>query len=205
MARHTLAIIGILAVVTWQSSHSLDPFRPLASDKRPIVVQAIAMEWRWLFVYPEYDIATLNYVQIPEDTPIQFQITADAPMNSLWIPALGGQIYAMAGMETRLHLKASDPGTYLGRSANLSGEGFSGMTFSTNVTSLVDFDTWLKFTRANRNTLDMNRYTELSEQSTDREPQTFGDVQDNMFAAIIDSYNVPPLSLQQYESGKVGH
>jgi cytochrome o ubiquinol oxidase subunit 2 len=98
-----IIIISILAVVTFKSSHDLDPFKSLDSKKTPMTVQAVALQWRWLFIYPQQNVASINYVKLPKDTPVEFQITADAPMNSFWIPQLGGQIYAMSGMATQLH------------------------------------------------------------------------------------------------------
>ena len=117
-------LILILSVITWQSSHELDPFKPLASSKQPITIQVVALQWKWLFIYPEQHIATVNYVQFPVDTPVNFVITSDAPMNSFWIPQLGGQIYAMAGMSTQLHLMATDPGSYNGSSVTPQRTGF---------------------------------------------------------------------------------
>src|SRR5688572_21939694 len=99
-----LALITILSVITYKTSHELDPFRPIASDKKPLTVQVVALQWKWLFIYPEQNIASVNFVQFPEDRPVNFQITSDAPMNSFWIPQLGGQMYAMSGMNTKLHL-----------------------------------------------------------------------------------------------------
>jgi len=121
-----LVIILLISGLTWTSSHKLDPFRKIeASNSEPIKIQVVALDWKWLFIYPKYNIATVNMAQIPEDTPIDFEVTADAPMNSFWIPQLGGQIYAMSGMATHLNLMADQPGEYRGSSANLSGEGFA--------------------------------------------------------------------------------
>ncbi len=103
-------IIIVLGTVTWESTHRLDPYRPLDSEKPHMRIQVVALDWKWLFIYPEQGLATVGYVAIPEDTPIEFDITADAPMNSFWIPQLAGQIYAMAGMKTKLHLMADEPG-----------------------------------------------------------------------------------------------
>ena len=124
-------LIVVLSVVTWNSSHSLDPFKPIKSSVKPLRVQVIALQWKWLFIYPEQGVASTNILELPVDRPINFEVTADAPMNSFWIPQLGGQIYAMAGMSTQLHLMASEAGTYAGASANLSGKGFAKMKFDT--------------------------------------------------------------------------
>jgi cytochrome o ubiquinol oxidase subunit 2 len=136
-------LISILAVVAWQSSHSLDPYRPLQSSQKPLTVQVVALQWRWLFLYPEQHVASLNYVMMPVNRPVRFEITADAPMNSFWLPKLGGQIYAMAGMETQLNLMASKTGEYRGVSANISGTGFSDMTFTARAVPQSAFDSWV--------------------------------------------------------------
>jgi cytochrome o ubiquinol oxidase subunit 2 len=159
-------IIVILSVITWQSCHELDPFRPIASDRKPLHVQVVALQWKWLFIYPEEEIATVNYLEIPEGRPIVFEITADAPMNSFWIPKLGGQIYAMAGMKTKLHLVANQPGQFFGCSANLSGEGFSGMMFPVVVTSEEGFDTWVSRTAGSSDRLTIDAYETLREPSS---------------------------------------
>lgn len=138
-----LALIIVLSVVTWVSSVRLDPFRPLASDKKPLEIQVVALQWKWLFIYPEQNIASVNYVQFPEDRPVTFTITSDAPMNSFWIPELGGQIYAMSGMSTKLHLQADQPGDYRGSSANLSGAGFADMNFTAHASTQAAFDEWV--------------------------------------------------------------
>ena len=105
-------IITCLAVITWKSSYDLSPFKPLKSDQKPITIQAVALQWKWLFIYPEQEIATVNYIKFPVNTPIHFEITADAPMNSFWIPQLGGQIYAMPAMRSQLNLIADEKGIY---------------------------------------------------------------------------------------------
>src|SRR3989338_5988431 len=99
-----IPVFILLAVFAWRCSHDLDPFKPLLSNVQPITIQVVALDWKWLFIYPEQNIATVNFVQFPKYTPVNFRITADAPMNSFWIPQLAGQIYAMAGMDTKLHI-----------------------------------------------------------------------------------------------------
>ncbi len=184
-------IIGILSVVTWNSSHQLDPFKPLASTVKPLNVQVVALESKWLFIYPEQHIATTNYVQFPENTPLAFQVTADAPMNSFWIPKLGGQIYAMAGMSTQLHLMASGPGTYMGSSANLSGPQFSGMNFVARSTTQSDFRNWVNSVKQSPKQLDMNQYHALAK-SSDKNPVTYYSGNEHkLYDKIIEKYSGP--------------
>lgn len=139
------AIIAILGTITWISSHRLDPYRPLdIPQKKTLVIQAIALEWKWLFIYPEQHIATVNVLQVPVGVPLRFQITAEGPMNSFQVPQLGGQIYAMAGMQTQLNLIADSAGDYRGLSTNFSGDGFSEMHFILHAGSQKEFDRWVK-------------------------------------------------------------
>ena len=135
-------IIIALGYVTYKSTHALDPYKPLESDVKPVTIEVVALDWKWLFIYPEQGIATVNKIVFPAHTPINFKITSDAVMNSFFIPALGGQIYAMAGMQTKLHLIANENAEMDGISANYSGAGFTGMKFKAIATTQEDFDAW---------------------------------------------------------------
>jgi cytochrome o ubiquinol oxidase subunit 2 len=183
-----ILIIFILSVVTWNTSHELDPFKPLDSTVRPLEVQVVALQWKWLFIYPEQNVATVNYVQIPVDRPVTFTITSDAPMNSLWIPQLGGQIYAMSGMSTQLHLMADEPGSYSGSSANISGEGFAGMRFKVNATSPQEFDNWAKWAQQGQDYLGSESYAALAQPSQNNWPATYTPVQPDLYATILSKY-----------------
>ncbi len=166
------AIVIVLGALNWIASYDLDPYKPIASDKKPITIQVVALDWKWLFIYPEQGIATVNFIQIPVDTPVNFEITADAPMNSFWIPALGGQIFAMPGMRTKLSLIANKPGNFGGVSANLSGKGFAGMRFNVRAGSDDDFNKWVREVQQSRNGLDLPTYKELAKQS-ENNPVTY--------------------------------
>lgn len=183
-------IIVALSVLIWQSSHSLDPYRPIASASgtQPLTIQVTALQWKWLFIYPEQNIATVNYLQIPEDTPVNFEITADAPMNSFWIPQLGGQVYAMTGMVTKLHLMADEPGVFQGSSANLSGEGFSKMRFVTAAVSRGEFDDWVGSVRSGGQRLDKTVYDKLAAPGEDSVVASYASVQPRLFQGVVDSY-----------------
>jgi cytochrome o ubiquinol oxidase subunit II len=182
------AIIVVLSVVIWTSSHELDPYRPLDSDKKPVVVQVIALQWKWLFLYPEQGIATVNQLNFPVNTPVNFTITADAPMNSFWIPSLGGQVYAMSGMSTKLHLKADNIGSYKGSSANISGEGFAGMKFVAKATSQADFDKWMTSTKQHSVVLDDQRYEQLVQPSKDSPVTTYVLNETGLYDKIVKKY-----------------
>jgi cytochrome o ubiquinol oxidase subunit 2 len=178
-------IIVILSVMTWKSCHSLDPFQPLVSDKKPVTIQVIALQWKWLFIYPEHNIATVNYIQFPEKVPINFEIAAEAPMNSFWIPQLGGQIYAMEGMKTTLHLIADHVGDYWGVSANISGTGFSGMKFAAKATTQEEFDEWILSVQKSEEGLNRDKYGELVKPS-EYDPPAFYTLEDpKLFTWVV--------------------
>ena len=189
-------IILILAIITWISTHKLDPYRPLTSKTKPLVIQAVALDWKWLFIYPNQNIATVNYIQIPVNVPIQFFITADAPMYSFQIPQLAGQIYAMTGMQTKLNLMASQPGNYRGLSTNFSGDGFSGMFFVVHADSEQEFNQWVKQVKHSSNKLNISDYNELIKPSSNVPTEYFSFVVNNLFHEIIAKYMQPNAALK---------
>lgn len=187
-----LVIIIILASITWKSSHELNPFTPIETDKKPLAIQAVALNWKWLFIYPEQGIATINFIQFPEQTPINFEITSDAPMNSFWIPQLGGQIYAMPAMRTKLHLIANEVGSYRGSSANISGEGFAGMVFTAKASSQEDFDQWVEMAKKSPNQLTLEEYDRLVQPSEYHPVASYVLMQEDLFDRIVMKYMMPP-------------
>lgn len=191
-----LAVIVLLAGLAVTSSHSLDPYRPLTGSKKPLKVQVIALQWKWLFIYPEHNVASVNSLPLPTDTPVEFTITSDAPMNSFWIPQLGGQVYAMAGMSTKLHLQASHAGDYRGSSANISGDGFAGMTFTAHATPQKEFDAWVASARKSTNTLSLDGYNELRKPSKDVPPTdyTFPSTYAGLYDTVVMKYMTPQKS-----------
>ncbi|WP_042886160.1 ubiquinol oxidase subunit II [Cupriavidus necator] len=181
-------IVACLAVLIWGSTHKLDPFRPLQSEVKPIQVDVIALNWKWLFIYPEYGVASLNQLAIPVGTPVNFRLTSESMMNSFFIPQLGSMVYAMAGMQTRLHLIADMPGVYLGQSAAYSGPGFSDMHFKTLATSREEFDAWIRAARASAQALDLKTYRTL-EQPSSKDPVTlYASVAPKLFDQVADKY-----------------
>ncbi len=180
-------IIAVLSVITWKSCIELDPFKPLQMNNKPLKIQVVALQWKWLFIYPEQKIATVNFIQFPEQTPINFEITADAPMNSFWIPELGGQIYAMPGMSSKLHLIADREGSFRGSSANLSGTGFSGMTFIAKSSSEADFNAWVESVKKS-SSLDYDQLVEPSQYN----PEAFYLLaEDGLYDQIVMKYMMP--------------
>ncbi|HSX36678.1 MAG TPA: ubiquinol oxidase subunit II [Patescibacteria group bacterium] len=186
-----LAIIGILSVITWRSSYALDPFKALNSNTKPLTVQVVALDWKWLFVYPEQKVASVNQVQIPVGTPVTFDITSDSVMNSFWVPRLGGQIYAMTGMSTQLHLMTGKPGTYSGSSANISGSGFAGMAFTAKAESQADFASWVSNAQKSQNKLTLDAYNQLAKPSKDNPIGTYSLSTSNLYDYIVMKYMEP--------------
>ena len=188
-----IEIVLILGALTWTSTHDLDPHKALEGGIPPLTVEVVALEWKWLFIYPEQRIATMNEVRFPVDQPVRFIITADAPMNSFWIPQLGGQIYAMTGMATEINLMADTPGTYAGSSANYSGEGFAHMKFDAVAMTSSDFESWVALVRQSPDALTLDAYNALSEPSGDHPQTYYTNPADNLFNSIMMKF-MSPLS-----------
>lgn len=189
-----LAIIIALGALTWVSTHKLDPYRPLdridagkpvPEGMEPLVVEVVAMDWKWLFFYPEQGIATVNELAAPVDRPIQFKITATTMMNSFYVPALAGMIYAMGGMETQLHAVINEPGSYEGFSANYSGAGFNKMRFEFLGQSEADFDQWVADVKAQGSPLSRPAYKALEEPSIDDPVRYYSEVMPGLYDAIL--------------------
>lgn len=156
-----MLVILFLGSLAWVGAHQLDPYRSLTSKQKPLVVEVVAMDWRWLFIYPEQGVASINELAIPVDTPVSFKLTSATVMNSFFIPSLGGQIYAMPGMQTQLQLQASEPGNYRGLSAQFSGDGFSDMHFQVLATDAAGFEAWVERTKSTATRLDATSYDRL--------------------------------------------
>ena len=185
-----LIVIG-LAIMTWTSTHELDPFKPIETGKKPLTIQVVALQWKWLFIYPEEKIASMSLVQFPKGTPIRFEITSDAPMNSFWIPQLAGQMYAMPGMKSQLHLIADKEGSFNGSSANLSGEGFASMKFIAKATSEEEFVNWVQMAKESPNQLTRDAYRELMKPTIGAPCELFSLQDMKLYDWIIMKYMVP--------------
>ncbi|MGQ9368299.1 ubiquinol oxidase subunit II [Azospirillum sp. ST 5-10] len=189
-----LLIIICLGALTWMATHLLDPYRPIdriAADRpvpagtRALDVQVVALDWKWLFIYPEYGIASVNEMAAPVDRPLRFSITASTMMNSFYVPALAGQIYAMAGMETKLHAVINAPGTYKGFSANYSGAGFSHMRFDFHGLDDAGFDRWVASVKADGGALDRATYRQLERPSENDPVRHYASVDPDLFKAVV--------------------
>ena len=180
-------IVLVLAVLTWRSSHALDPYRPIESDVKPVVIEAISLDWKWLFIYPEEKIAVVNEIKFPVDTPLNFKLTSDTVMNAFFIPHLGSMIYSMAAMETKLHLIANETGEFPGMSSHYSGAGFAKMHFTAHSVTPDEYQQWLGQVRAGQASLDKETFNALgAERNSDWHPVTYyGRVEDGLFDWII--------------------
>jgi cytochrome o ubiquinol oxidase subunit 2 len=181
-------IVIAVAVLLWRSTHKLDPYREIASSNPPLDVQVVAQDWKWLFIYPEQNIAVVNELVFPSGTPVSLEITSDTVMNSFVIPALGGQIYAMAGMQTRLDLLANEPGHFWGRNVQYSGRGFADQQFRAIATTNEDFDAWVAKVKASSGTLDASTYEQLAKPSAKVPVTYYSGVEPNLFDTIIAKY-----------------
>jgi cytochrome o ubiquinol oxidase subunit 2 len=185
-------IVILLGGVIWIGSHQLDPRAPIPADAKPLRVDVVALDWKWLFIYPEQGIAAVNQLVIPAGTPVDFRLTSATVMNSFFIPQLGSQIYTMGGMTTHLNLLADAPGEYPGFSAMFSGDGFSDMRFIAKAVPAGDFDAWVRQARAAGSALDDTAYAELTKPSTAVPPTTYRSVKPKLFENILEQTAAGP-------------
>jgi cytochrome o ubiquinol oxidase subunit II len=185
-----IAIVAVLALLAWTRTHSLDPYKPIHSAKKPTNIEAVCLDWKWLFIYPDQNIATVNQITFPVNVPVSFKITSDTVMASFFIPQLGSQIYAMAGMQTQLHLLADKPGSYAGHNQQLTGRGYANMHFKANAVSSEEFQAWLQKVRQSPEKLDLARYRKLAKPNEGYYPVTyFSSVKPDLFEYILRKYN----------------
>ncbi|MDW5378277.1 ubiquinol oxidase subunit II [Halomonas sp. HP20-15] len=183
-------IILFLAILTWQTSHEYDPHKPIADESETMEIDVVSLDWKWLFIYPDQGIATVNEVVFPVDTPVHFRVTSGSVMNSFMIPRLGSQIYAMAGMDNDVYLIGDEQGVYGGRTTNYSGAGFSEMIFDAHVTSQQEFEAWVDEVRQSPDSLSFPKsYNELAEPSIDHPVEYFSDVPADLYDQVIASFH----------------
>jgi cytochrome o ubiquinol oxidase subunit 2 len=188
----------VLSVVMWSATHRLAPQKSIAADAKPLTIQVVSLRWKWLFIYPEQHIATVNYVQIPVDTPVRFELTADdAPMSSFWIPNLGGMLYTMTGMVNHLNLMADTPGDYIGSSAEINGAGFADMKFTARASSFHDFDRWVQSVAVRPDVLDAAEYARLLKPSQNDPAVFYSSAPDDLYDTVLMKYMGPEGSMEQ--------
>lgn len=179
----------VLASIMWPATHRLAPQKTIAADAKPLTIQVISLRWKWLFVYPQQKIATVNFVQIPANTPVQFELTADeAPMSAFWAPNLSGMLYTMTGHSNRLNIIADTLGDYPGRSGEINGAGFADMQFTARVSSSDDFEQWVDKTQSSGKVLDAAEYSKLV-QPSEKNPVTFySDAETDLYDTVLMKY-----------------
>ncbi|ADP11787.1 Cytochrome o ubiquinol oxidase subunit II [Erwinia sp. Ejp617] len=187
-----ILIIVFLGILTWKSTHALEPSKPLESDAEPVEIEVVSLDWKWFFIYPKQGIATVNQIAFPANRPVSFKITSNTVMNSFFIPTLGSQIYAMAGMQTKLHLIANEAGTFDGISSNFSGRGFSGMKFKAIATpDEATFDQWVAKAKQSPDTLmTMDDFNKLAAPSENHPVEFFSSVKPELFKDIIGQFQM---------------
>jgi cytochrome o ubiquinol oxidase subunit 2 len=186
-----LLTIILLGGVAWIGSHDLDPAKPLPSETPPLEIQAVSLDWKWLFIYPNQHIASVNQLVVPAGVPLHFSLTSGSVMTAFFIPQLGSMIYTMNGMRTQLNLRADEPGTFRGEASQFSGDGFSDMHFGVQAVPAEQFAAWVDTTRGTGPTLDARSYTALARQSVITSPITFRSVDTNLFRQIV-TQQLPP-------------
>jgi cytochrome o ubiquinol oxidase subunit II len=183
----TVLLVGGVA---WVGAHDLDPRKPISSTVKPVTVEVVSLDWKWLFIYPEQGIASVNHLTVPVGTPISFELTSSTVMNSFFVPQLGGQIYTMFGMVTRLHLQADHTGTYPGLSAMFSGDGFADMRFTVDAVSNDKFAQWVSQAREAGPVLDTQSYKDLAKPSKAIAPFTYRAVAADLFSGVVNTASI---------------
>jgi len=178
-------VVTFLGGIAWFGSHAVDPYAPLESRNKPVEVEVVSLDWKWLFIYPDEGIASLNVLTVPVGVPVHFSLTSSGVMNSFFVPQLGSQIYTMPGMTSQVNLQADEVGNYRGISANFSGQGFSDMHFDVRVLATEAYARWLDGTRSSGDTLDTKAYLELVKPSTNDAPKSYRAVEKNLFEEIV--------------------
>jgi cytochrome o ubiquinol oxidase subunit 2 len=205
-----LMIVIALGALTWVSTHLLDPYRPLSrvalgrpveAADRALEIEVVSLDWKWLFIYPEQGIATVNELVMPVDRPVRFRMTSSSVMNTLWIPSMAGMIYTMPGMETTLHGVLNRAGRFEGRSGHYSGAGFSGMTFWTHAVTDARFDQWVAGVKRQPRALDIALYNQLEKPSENVRPFGFGRVDPALFRRIVAMCTRPGTACAEHGQG----
>jgi cytochrome o ubiquinol oxidase subunit 2 len=196
-------MIVVLGIWAWNTTHKFDPYRKLDVGGKPMVIQAVALRWKWLFIYPSQGIATVNYLEIPVNRQIEFQITSDSPMNAFFVPSLASQIYAMAGMRTRLHAIAQKTGEMQGFSANFSGTGFTDMNFKVYSVTQHSFNHWVATVKHEMKPLNVKAYAKIAAPSVNNKVELYSSVHPNLFNMIIDQFMLPNHNFYKRQANKL--
>jgi cytochrome o ubiquinol oxidase subunit 2 len=191
-------VVILLGGVAWTGSHLLDPRRPLSATAQPVRIEVVSLDWKWLFIYPDQQIATINQLVIPAGTPVEFTLTSASVMDAFFVPQLGSMIATMPGMTTHLNLLAERPGDYPGLSSQFSGDGFADMRFVVRAVPALDFQNWLARARGEATTLDASAYAQLARASSNVNVQTYRGIDPNLFERIVQT-TAQPLAARSSE------
>ena len=183
-----IVIVTLLGILAWKKTHDLDPYKPIDSSVEPVRIEVVSLDWKWLFIYPDYDIAAIAELVFPVRVPLSFRLTSDTVMTSFFIPQLGSQIYAMGGMQTRLHLLANEAGVYDGQNQQFSGRGYSGMTFKAIAVPQDQFEAWVQRAKQAPGKLDSDRFAELEKPSANSPVEYFSAVQPDLFDLVLGKF-----------------
>jgi cytochrome o ubiquinol oxidase subunit 2 len=195
-----VAIVTVLGMLAWSQTHRLDPYRPIQPGVEPVSIEVVSMDWKWLFIYPDHDIATVNRLVFPVGVPLSFRLTSETVLTSFFIPQLGSQIYAMPGRQTRLHLIADEPGTYAGHNQQFSGRGYADMHFKAIAVSREQFEAWVQKTRQSPDKLDLAQYEVLAKPSVGNPVTSFSSVKPALFEDILRKY--VPMGVNREATGR---
>ena len=199
-----LLTITLLGGVAWVGSHELDPAQPLESKTPALEVQVVSLDWKWLFIYPDQHVASVNQLMIPAGQPVHFQLTSASVLNTFFVPQLGSMIYTMNGMSVELNLQADQPGALWGQSSHYSGDGFSDMHFEVRALNAADFAEWVEATRKDGPVLDAASYAELAKQSINDPPRTYRDASADLFRKIVSQEIAPAPGPKGSGGGQAG-
>lgn len=183
-----IAIIAVLSYLTWTRTIKLDPYKPIEGQEQSLRVEVVSMDWNYLFIYPDYNIASVNELVIPSNTPLSFRLTSSTVMTSFFIPQLGSQVYAMAGMQTWLHLLAEDTGTYRGQNMEFSGPGYHTMHFKVLTETPEEFSQWVEKAKQSPDSLSMDEYHKIDQPASDYPVTTYSSVMPGLFDHIMSPF-----------------
>lgn len=196
-------LIGVISVITWRSSYDLDPFKSISSSQKTLHIQVVALDWKWLFIYPNQQVASVNEAAIPVNTPVDFDITSDAVMSSFWVPQLAGQMYAMPGMSTQLHVLAGKPGAYRGGSANINGKDFADMSFTVRSVSKADFTDWVDHAAASKQMLTGDAYQKMQQQHKTSSVAFYKQPATGLYDTIVMKYMMPNVDVTHEDTSSL--
>ncbi|RJS91671.1 ubiquinol oxidase subunit II [Salinisphaera sp. Q1T1-3] len=197
-----IVILIILAVITWISTHDLDPYKAIESDKPPLEIEAVATDWKWLFIYPDEHVASVNEFAFPVDTPLEIHLTSNSVMNAFMVQRMGTQIFAMSGMQTKLHLMSHEKGDFDGGNYQYNGEGFAKMRFVAKAMSESDYQQWIAKVRQQGSSLDLATFQKFAEPSVVENAVYFAPVSEGLFGDIIGQFHAPKGSAMHAELDK---